>query len=403
MELLDQVGRYRVRELIGTGAFCAVYLAHDEALDDVVAVKVLADNWSFDLDVRSRFIDEARFLRRVRSEHLIRVHDIGETADGRPYFVMDYAEGGSVEQRLRRQSDDAPAIVDGEDVLAIARALARGLADLHREGIVHRDVKPSNLLVRSSRRDDVRQRTSGRLFAAGDRILLADMGLAKDLAAASGLTVHAGSPGYMAPEQRNGAQIDGRADIYAATAVILRLLSGASPGVGTRPVIPNSIDPAVARVLRRGLAHDPSQRHADADQWLAELEHAFATHDAGGAPSSPPARRHRRKLVAAGVGAVAAVGVVVAFAGASTSSDGPQAAIVGPSVVDLGTRATYQAQSSDAVSFFWTDWNGAIIEGREFWLQPTAAGKVRFRLTAVDPEGDTTTVSRTVELRDPTR
>jgi serine/threonine protein kinase len=402
MELLDQVGRYRVRELIGTGAFCAVYLAYDEALDDVVAVKVLADNWSFDLDVRARFIDEARFLRRVRSEHLIRVHDIGETSDGRPFFVMDYAEGGSVEQRLRRRTDNTPAVVERDDVLAIARALARGLADLHREGIVHRDVKPSNLLVRSSRRDDTGQRNSGRLIGAGDRVLLADMGLAKDLAAASGLTVHAGSPGYMAPEQRNGAQIDGRADIYAASAVVLRLLSGAPPSTEKRLSIPAAIDPAVGRVLRRGLAHDPAQRHADSDQWLAELEAALAAPDSRTATMPAPARRYRRNLIAATVGAAAAAGVVFAFANAS-SSDGPDAAIVGPSVVDIGTRATYQAQSTDAVSYFWTDWNGEIVEGREFWLQPTAAGKVRFRLTAVDADGDATTVARTVELRDPAR
>jgi eukaryotic-like serine/threonine-protein kinase len=96
----DRFGRYRVVRRIGSGGFATVWLARDEELDAPVAVKVLADNWAHRLDVRSRFEEEARILRRADSDRVVRVHDIGELPDGRPYFVMTYADRGTQADRL---------------------------------------------------------------------------------------------------------------------------------------------------------------------------------------------------------------------------------------------------------------------------------------------------------------
>src|SRR5689334_23897641 len=96
----DRIGRYRVERRLGAGAFATVWLAEDETLESMVAIKVLADNWAHHPDVRARFEQEAQVLRRADSERLVRVHDFGELPDGRPYQVMTYAAGGTLADRL---------------------------------------------------------------------------------------------------------------------------------------------------------------------------------------------------------------------------------------------------------------------------------------------------------------
>ncbi|WP_181809591.1 protein kinase, partial [Streptomyces shenzhenensis] len=96
MQPLERIGRYRLEQRLGTGAFGTVWLAHDDQLDAPVAVKVLADNWSHRLDVHDRFLSEARLLRRADSKRVVQVYDIGELPDGRPYFVMEYADAGTL-------------------------------------------------------------------------------------------------------------------------------------------------------------------------------------------------------------------------------------------------------------------------------------------------------------------
>src|SRR5690606_29518664 len=125
------------------------------------------------LDVRERFLDEARILRRADSEHVVRVYDIGEDESGRPYFVMAHADQGTVEDLLTAGELDIATAVDLVD------QAARGLSALHQSGVVHRDVKPANLLLCSDRR-------------RGRRLVVADLGLAKALMHASGLTQIAG-------------------------------------------------------------------------------------------------------------------------------------------------------------------------------------------------------------------
>ncbi|MYQ68943.1 MULTISPECIES: serine/threonine-protein kinase, partial [unclassified Streptomyces] len=212
MHSLERIGRYRLGRRLGSGAFGTVWLAHDDDLDAPVAVKVLADNWSHRLDVRERFLTEARMLRKAGSDRVVQVYDIGELPDGRPYFVMEYADGGT----LAELAEAGPLPV--AEALRLTAGAARGAQALHAAGIVHRDIKPSNVLLRSSP-------------GGAPRVLLADLGLAKSLAQASGLTLAAGSAGYRPPEQAApGAGIDARADVYALGAVGYRLVTGEVPG-----------------------------------------------------------------------------------------------------------------------------------------------------------------------------
>jgi hypothetical protein len=228
-----QIGVYRIERLLGVGSFATVWLGHDPALGAHVAIKVLAENWSHDLRVRERFQQEARLLWRLADERVVRVHAVGVLPDGRPYSVMDFADGGSLRDRL------AQGELPVAEALRVLREIAAGVAVLHRHRIVHRDLSPGNILFRD------------------DRVLIADLGLAKALAAASGLTARAGTPGYMAPEQDDPlAVVDTAADVYGLGRLGLRL------GVPAR-VVP---------VLRRATERDPRDRYPDAAAFSAALD-----------------------------------------------------------------------------------------------------------------------------------
>jgi eukaryotic-like serine/threonine-protein kinase len=220
---LDRIGRYSVRDRLGAGAFALVWLGHDDVLDEPVAIKVLAENWAHQLDLRARFVEEAKVLRRADSDRVVRVFDIGDLPDGRPYFVMTYADRGTLEERL---TDGASLPV--AQALRLAEQVARGVAVVHGLGVIHRDLKPSNVLFRSTVDDD-------------ERLLIADLGLSKALAHASGFTVAAGSPGYMAPEQQIvGGGIDIRVDVYGVGAMTYRMLTGVTPQTGPDGLVPPS-------------------------------------------------------------------------------------------------------------------------------------------------------------------
>src|SRR3954453_3571659 len=139
MGVPTRLGRYVVRRRLGSGGFATVWLAHDEQLDAEVAIKVLADNWGHDDSVRRRFLEEGRFLRRVESEHVVQVHDVGELEDGRPFLVLTYADRGTLADRLKKEPLPLAQAVD------VVVQVGRGLQALHRRGLLHRDVKPANV------------------------------------------------------------------------------------------------------------------------------------------------------------------------------------------------------------------------------------------------------------------
>ncbi len=235
----------------------------------MVAIKILNGAHSLDPEIRERFIREARLIRRVNNPSVIGVHDVGETDGGRPFFVMDLANGGTLEDRL----SGAPGPVPAGDLRAVAAALASGLGALHEAGVVHRDVKPSNLLIV---REEGSAPAEGRLIALGERLVLGDLGLAKDIAAtALGPTMVGGTPRYQAPEQMEvGASIDERTDVYAATAVVWRLLTGSAPP--TPDELPLQLEGATRRwrdFLARGMALRPAERFGSMAEWAT----AFAS------------------------------------------------------------------------------------------------------------------------------
>lgn len=278
MPVPSVIGRYRVRKRLGSGAFATVWLAEDEALDSLVAVKVLAENWADHADVRSRFTQEAQIMRRADSDRVIRVFDVGELPDGRPYLVMTYAPGGTLADQKRRPVTEA--IEKAEDI-------ATGIAALHAAGVIHRDLKPSNILL-----------------DADGRPLIADLGLAKAIAHASGFTVVAGSPGFMAPEQAVlGGGIDVRADVYAIGALLSFMLTGEPPGPKRK-----SVNHPVDSVVQKALRPRPADRYRSAEELAAALR-------------STTNRRRRR------IGRAAAV-LATAFAALLV----PAAASAGPDV-----------------------------------------------------------------------
>ena len=304
-----QIGSYRIERLLGVGSFATVWLGFDPALGARVAIKVLAENWSHDLRVHERFLDEARLLWRLDHERLVRVLAVGELNDGRPYLVMAWAEGGSLRDRLA-----AGPLRVGRS-LALLREIAAGAAVLHDNGIVHRDLTPGNILFRclpSEQEPDE--------FGAG-HVLIADLGLAKAIAAASGLTARAGTPGFMAPEQDDPlAVVDARTDVFGLGRLGTRLLCDPTKARGTSAPLRVGVPPKVADVLRKATAYQAADRYADAAAFGAALDRAT-----GAVASRYSAARRRRRAVVFGAVLAATVGVSVtaaeAPAGRATNAD----------------------------------------------------------------------------------
>ncbi|HEX7303564.1 serine/threonine-protein kinase [Lentzea sp.] len=254
--------RFHLDGLLGVGGFASVWSARDTVLGTEVAVKVLADNWTAVPEIRERFLDEVRMLRRVSSPHVVRVHDLAISADGRPYFAMELADRGTLEERAAGTPMELAAALD------VVRQVTAGVAALHRTGVVHRDLKPSNVLLRW----DAEERR--------EVAVVADLGLGKSLADASGFTVAVGSSGYAAPEQRRfGAVVDRRCDVYALGALAYRLLTGANPpDQAPAPRGLRSLPAGLGAVVGRAMAPVPADRWPSAEAFAAAVERAVAGH-----------------------------------------------------------------------------------------------------------------------------
>lgn len=254
-----------MRRRLGAGAFATVWLAYDEHLDSAVAVKVLADNWSGDDHVRERFLEEGRYLRKVESPHVVNVYDAGELDDGRPFLVMSYADQGTLADRLSLEP------LTHAQAVQVVGELGAGLAALHDQQVLHRDVKPANVLFRTNRAGQV-------------VVMLADLGLGKAMDMSSRLTMVGGTPSYAAPEQARGEHLDGRADQYSLAALAHLLLAGRPPYAhfsladAAEPGPPPELEgvaPSVAAVVRRGLSPDRQDRYPDVRAFVAALDEAF--------------------------------------------------------------------------------------------------------------------------------
>ena len=292
-----RLGQYRLERRLGGGGMAVVYLARDERLDRPVALKVLAPVLAEDEAFRKRFIRESRAAAAVEDPHIIPVFEAGE-AGGMLYIAMRYVPGGDVRTMVRRDGPLPP----GRAAAVIAQ-VASALDAAHAAGLVHRDVKPANMLV---------DRRSNR----SDHVYLADFGLSKKrLAASAGLTgtgQFVGTLDYSAPEQIRGRPADGRTDQYALACAAFELLTGAPPfhheeatavmyaHLSEPPPQVTSrragLPPAVDQVVARALAKVPADRYAScqefADALLQELGTVSPSSRLGAsdgpAPSHPP-------------------------------------------------------------------------------------------------------------------
>jgi tRNA A-37 threonylcarbamoyl transferase component Bud32 len=300
------LGGYRIIELIGEGAGGAVYLAEQEERGERVALKVLADELAHDDRFRRRFLRESTIAADLRHPHVIPILDFGE-ADGGVYLAMRRIEGADLSELLGR---DGP--LDPEEALRLVAQVGEALDEAHARGLVHRDVKPANILV-------------DRDGAA----YLSDFGLAKHASSPSSLTGEqsfVGTIAYVAPEQIKGEQVDGRADVYSLTCVLYEALTGRTPfereselavlfahlheqaprASDVRPELPPGLD----HVLRTGTAKEPKQRYATCAELVAAARGALA----GERGPRTPVRA--RTVALAGVALAAAVaGLIVAVGG----------------------------------------------------------------------------------------
>ncbi len=265
----QRLGRYELLASIGRGGMAEVYRARDTKLGRDVAVKLVLPSYG-EPEFIERFLREARLVASLEHPHILPVYDFGED-QGRPFLVVPLVDGGSLENRLGR------GVVSLAKVSEWIRALAGALDFAHARGVLHRDVKPANVLL-----------------ADGDRPFLSDFGIAKAGDATSKLTatgVVLGTPSYMAPELALGRPAGAASDIYALAVMAYELLAGGPPFSGDSALAvlhqhahtppprlslrAGHLPPAVDRVFDRALAKDPAARHGTAMEFATELAAAL--------------------------------------------------------------------------------------------------------------------------------
>jgi serine/threonine-protein kinase len=347
------VGRYRVERLLGRGGMGAVYVATDTALGRSVALKVVAFDPRLDdsaaRDARMRLVREARAAASLSHPNVVTLHDVGEH-EGMPFLAMELVPGASLRERM-----GAPATV--EEKLGWLRDIARALAAAHDSAIVHRDVKPENVIVQPD----------------GHAKVL-DFGIARRPAAvvdvnaptaapddALGTLTHAGAlvgtPRYMAPEQLRGEAVDARTDQFAWGVLAYELFSGQLPWGGAdgvalianvldtpaRPLAAVDAPPALAAVVARALKKAPADRFASMGAALAALEGGLVV---AAARQPTVSTRPRRRLLWLGAAAVALMAGAVAVASARLGAGGaPQGRGVAVTEIPLPTSSVPSAVS----------------------------------------------------------
>jgi eukaryotic-like serine/threonine-protein kinase len=263
-------GRYRLEAKLGSGGMSTVYLARDETLDRPVAVKVMHREMSEQADQLQRFRQEARAVAKLSHPNVVSVIDAGEDG-GHPYIVFEYVEGETLKQRIGRDG-----ALDPQEAIAYAIEVARGLSVAHARKMVHRDIKPQNILI-----------------DAEGRAKLTDFGISRQLEQ-DGMTATGrvlGTTDYVAPEQAMGRGADPRSDIYSLGVVLYEMLVGQVPfqadsqvGVAMKHVnedLPDvqrrrpEVSAAVALVVERATAKDPGERYQHVGEMIDDLSTAL--------------------------------------------------------------------------------------------------------------------------------
>jgi len=342
-------GRYELEELVGTGGMSSVFRAHDTLLERHVALKILHEHYTSDEAYVERFRREARAVAGLSHPNIVTVIDRGEQ-DGRQFIVFEYIDGESLKQLVDRTG---PLAVD--QAVALTLQIARALAFAHQQGLVHRDVKPQNVLLN----DDGRAKVT-------------DFGIARSLDVQQGMTQSGtvmGTSDYIAPEQARGERVDEQTDVYSLGVVLYELLTGEVPFPGEnfvavamrhinepppsarerRPDVSLRLDAAI----RRAMAKEPGERFRSMGDFVGELEAAL---DVGpdedtGTIVLPGRPRRRRRVLRPLLLLLLAVAVLGAIAGAAylvkRSSDHKSGGTAHPSTVHLRAIATYDPPPGD--------------------------------------------------------
>jgi serine/threonine-protein kinase len=280
-DLPPRLGRYRPTRILGEGAVGTVFLAEDPVLDRTVTIKVIRTA-GLDAPTRADYLErfriEAKAAGRCSHPNIVALHDFAE-AEGTPFIVMEHVDGPNLQQALH---DGAwrPRL----EPVAVLLQILEALGAAHRHGIVHRDVKPANILL-----------------TADCQVKIADFGIARlDRVMLTQYPAMIGTPAYMAPEQAGGGAIDARTDLFAAGAILFEMLTGRPPFLGrsldetlanllgpARPAL-ESAPPSFAAILAQALAKPPEARFQSAGDFTAALKHAGA--DATIVAAAPPLR-----------------------------------------------------------------------------------------------------------------
>jgi serine/threonine protein kinase len=265
---VPKIGRYEVEDELGTGGMAVVYLARDPYMQRQVAIKVLAYQLTSDALYQEYFQREAEVIAALEHPCIVPVFDFGRHGN-QPYIVMRYMAGGSLQDRLDEGG------LKARDMAHIVERVAEGLDAAHARDIIHRDVKPANILFD----------TSGEAF-------LSDFGLAKSLNRSTGMTgaLFVGTPEYMSPEQVRNERLDGRSDIYALGVTLFYALAGRLPYRDDSPLatavlhvtqpVPSILAvkpdllPTWEDIIGKAMAKDPAERYATAGDLARDVREA---------------------------------------------------------------------------------------------------------------------------------
>lgn len=283
------VGPYRLVEKLGAGGMAEVYKAYHPRLERYVAIKFIRPELATDEDFKARFEQEARAVAQLSHPNIVHIYDFGEEG-ARYYLVMEFVAGSTLKDRLQSLAN-AGEMMPPDETLHIIRQVSRALDDAHRQGIIHRDVKPANIML-----------------TPDGRAVLNDFGLARMIGATAGLTrtgATIGTPAYMSPEQIRGerAEIGPASDLYSLGVVLYEMLTGCVPFSADTPLavmlkhlndpipLPRARNPLlsedVERVILKALAKDPTDRYQTAGDLAQALQQSLSAAPAAVSPPRP--------------------------------------------------------------------------------------------------------------------
>ena len=349
-----KLGKYELVERLGRGGMAEVYKAYQPGVERHVAIKVMHGHLSDNPELVQRFQREARSIGQLQHAHIGRVIDFDVEADV-SYMVMEYIQGGTLDSYLKQKK-----VLPVDEAVRITLQLADALAYAHQRGMIHRDIKPGNILFSDE---------------SHSHALLTDFGIARLLDEQKQMTMTGaliGTPNYMSPEAARGEPCDARADIYSLGVVLYEMVTGRTPYAADTPYSflmkqaneplppPRTLNPklpvALEAIILKALAKEPAARYQSATDFATALRMAQAVADStatGPLPMAHPKRSTRTGLALAAVGVIA-IALITVFALLSLDSGAPstqlEPTVTAEQVAAVATATTAPAQTTELTS-----------------------------------------------------